>query len=147
MISNKLDKTDSNHSDGKLSPAINIISEGTELTGNIKSSHSVRISGTIYGSVDIEGKCILANGAVVRGDIFAKEADISGSVSGDIYVRNKLILRHCAHVYGNVESKTISIEDGATFEGTCTMSINPTRKPATPEADFNIRQITQAYTR
>lgn len=147
MISKKNDNTDSSLGSGKLSPAINLISEGTELTGNIKSNHSIRISGTIHGSVDIEGKCILANIAVVKGDIHANEADISGSVSGDIIVKSKLLLRHSAHVYGNITAKTISIEDGATFEGTCTMSINPIRKAPTPETDFNIRQITQAYRR
>jgi cytoskeletal protein CcmA (bactofilin family) len=147
MISKKLDKTESNLGNGKLSTAINLISEGTELTGNIKSSHSIRISGTINGSVDVEAKCILANGAIVKGDIVANEADISGTVSGDIHVSSKLVLRYCAHVYGNVVAKTISIEEGATFEGACTMSANPIRKTVSPESDFNIRQITQAYRR
>lgn len=124
-----------------------MISEGTELTGNIKSSHGIRISGTVHGSVEVNGKCILANVAVVKGDISANEADISGSVSGDIHVESKLVLRQSAHVYGNIQAKSISIEDGAVFEGTCTMSVQPIRKSKDSETDFNIRQITQAYRR
>jgi cytoskeletal protein CcmA (bactofilin family) len=147
MIRKKNDSSDSQNGSGKLSPSINLISEGTELTGNLKSSHSIRISGTIHGSVEVDGKCILANVAVVKGDIHANEADISGSVSGDIHVLSKLVLRHTAHVFGNVQAKSISIEDGALFEGTCTMSANPVRKISETETDFNIRQITQAYRR
>lgn len=147
MLRKKSDNSDSKTLPSKVSPSINLISEGTELTGNIKSSHSIRISGTIHGSVEIDGKCILANVAVVKGDISANEADISGSVSGDIHVESKLILRHSAHVYGNIKAKSISVEDGAIFEGTCTMSAKPVRKVIDVETDFNIRQITQTYRR
>ena len=147
MLRKKAESTDIKATAGNGSPSINMISEGTEITGNIKSRHSIRISGTIHGSVEVTGKCILANVAVVKGDIFANEADISGSVSGDIHVECKLILRHTAHVYGNIQAKSISVEDGAVFEGTCTMSVKPVRKISEAETDFNIRQITQAYRR
>lgn len=147
MLRKKSEITDSNSNGSKASPSINLISEGTELTGNIKSNHSIRISGMIHGSVEVEGKCILANVAVVKGDITANEADISGSVSGDIHVQSKLVLRHTAHVFGNIHAKSISVEDGAVFEGTCTMSAKPVRKVSDAETDFNIRQITQAYRR
>lgn len=147
MLRKKSENSDSNSIVSKASPSINLISEGTELTGNIRSSHSIRISGTIHGSVEVDGKCILANVAVVKGDISANEADISGSVSGDIHVQSKLVLRHTAHVFGNIQAKSISVEDGAVFEGTCTMSAKPVRKFIDTETDFNIRQITQAYKR
>jgi len=147
MLRKKSENSDSNSIVSKASPSINLISEGTELTGNIKSSHSIRISGTIHGSVEVDGKCILANVAVVKGDITANEADVSGSVSGDIHVNSKLVLRHTAHVFGNIQAKSISVEDGAVFEGTCTMSAKPVRKVNDAETDFNIRQITQAYRR
>ncbi len=147
MFTKKSDSPDSSNGGSKVTPSINLISEGTELTGNIKSNHSIRISGTIHGSVEVAGKCILANAAIVEGDIYANEADISGSVSGDIHVQSKLILRQTAHVFGNIHAKSISIDDGAVFEGTCTMSINPVRKVTDAETDFNIRQITQAYRR
>ena len=147
MLRKKSENSDSNSIVSKTSPTINLISEGTEITGNIKSSHSIRISGTIHGSVEVDRKCILANVAVVNGDITANEADVSGSVSGDIHVTSKLVLRHTAHVFGNIQAKSISVEDGAVFEGTCTMTTKPVRKVSDTETDFNIRQITQAYRR
>lgn len=139
MLRKKAESPDTKATTGKGSPSINMISEGTELTGNIKSSHSIRIAGTIHGSVEVDGKCILANVAVVKGDISANEADISGAVSGDIHVESKLILRHTAHVYGNIQAKSISIEDGAVFEGTCTMSAKPVRKIKPAETDFRLQ--------
>lgn len=145
MLTKKSSQPDPTLSGSKASPSINLISEGTELTGNIKSKHSIRISGTVHGSVEVLGKCILALDATVNGDIIANEADISGSVSGDIQVSNKLTLRQSAHVFGNIQAKSISVEDGAVFEGTCTMSINPIKKTKEPDTDFNIRKITQAY--
>jgi cytoskeletal protein CcmA (bactofilin family) len=127
------------------SPAINLISEGTELTGNFKSDHGIRISGLILGSIQISGKCILSSTGKVEGDILALDADISGTVKGDIIVFNKLTLRQKSIVTGNIRAKSICIEDGATFEGSCTMSADPASEKEEFSLDFNIRQITQAY--
>ncbi len=135
MFRKKSDNQDSK-TVGKLSTSINMISEETELTGNIKTGNSIRIAGIVQGSVEVDGKCILAGSAIVKGDIIAIDADISGSVSGDINVVNKLILRQSAQVFGNIQARSIALEEGAVFEGTCTMR---TKNPKTDnEYEFSL---------
>lgn len=137
-------KKSSTENDTKSLPAINLISEGTHVQGNLTSDYGMRISGVVTGTVEVKGKCIVTSTAVIQGDLIAQDADISGKIDGEIIVKNKLCIRQSAHIVGNVRTKIIVIEEGANFEGTCAMSAIPVRKEPEYSSDFNIRQITSA---
>jgi cytoskeletal protein CcmA (bactofilin family) len=111
-------------------PSINLISEGTVVTGNIISKHGFRISGEVKGTVEVEGKCIVSQTALIDGDLIASDADISGLIQGEIIVRNKLILRQSARVKGNLRTKIMMVEEGAKFDGACHMGSTPEKKQA-----------------
>lgn len=106
-------------------PMINMISEGTKIKGELISKTDLRIAGTVDGEVKAEGKCILTNSGLVKGNISAEEADISGTVNGEVKVASRLILRKTAKVNGNIYMKSFLVEEGAVFEGSCKMSENP----------------------
>jgi cytoskeletal protein CcmA (bactofilin family) len=112
---------ESNHNQ----PVINIISDGTVITGKIVTENDFRISGKIIGELDVKGKCIVTQSGHISGDLRAHDADISGKTDGNIVIGNKLYLRHSAHVTGDIHTKTLLIEEGAIFEGVCHMSGNP----------------------
>lgn len=127
MFSSKPEKS-KNMSDQTTIPSINLVSEGTIVTGNILSKHGFRISGEIKGTVDVEGKCIVSPTALINGDIIAMDADISGQVDGEIIVKNKLVLRQTARIKGNIRTKAMMVEEGARFDGACHMSSAPEKK-------------------
>lgn len=114
----------------KHHPAINMISQGTELQGKVITHNDIRISGKVDGEVKADGKVILTNDGFVKGDIFASEADIAGKVEGEIIISKKLILRQTAVVTGDVSTNTFLVEEGAVFEGACKMSENNNNKKA-----------------
>ena len=103
------------------SPAVNIVSEGTNVTGNVHAKADIRVSGTIEGEALSKGKLIITNVGKVTGNITSSDADIAGKVEGEVRVSNKLILRKSAVIDGNIYTKTLIVEEGAAINGACRM--------------------------
>lgn len=102
-------------------PSLNLISEGSQVTGTYKAKSELRISGKVEGDVHAEGKCIVAKSGEVSGDLHAPDADIAGKVDGEIHVSSRLILRQGCEVSSDVTTKTLMVEEGARFDGSCRM--------------------------
>jgi cytoskeletal protein CcmA (bactofilin family) len=114
-------------------PAINIISEGTTISGKINTQNDFRVAGKVEGELNVKGKCIVTQSGHITGDLIASDADISGITDGNLVVANKLFLRQSAHVKGDIHTKTLLIEEGAVFEGVCRMSDNPLKNTKEPK--------------
>ena len=102
-------------------PSVNIISEGSELEGILKSEHDIRIGGILNGTLKTECKVIITEQGFVSGDIICQNADIAGKVSGDVLGKNKVTLRKKAILNGNLTTKILVIEEGANVNGLCKM--------------------------
>ena len=102
-------------------PSVNIISEGSELEGFLKSEHDIRIGGILNGTLKTECKVIITEQGFVSGDIICQNADIAGKVSGDVLGKNKVTLRKKAILNGNLTTKILVIEEGANVNGLCKM--------------------------
>lgn len=117
-------------------PAVNIVSEGTKLTGNIHSKTDIRISGVIDGEALSKGKLIITEIGRVNGNITSADADIAGKVEGEVKVTNKLVLRKNAIVDGNIYTKTLIVEEGATINGACRMGEGSAKLSQASDSDF-----------
>ena len=103
------------------SSAINMIGEGTVITGDIKSKGDIRVDGSLMGSIDTEGKVVVGPGGVVEGDVICKDADVAGVIKAKISVSQLLSLKSSAKLNGDITTNKLSIEPGATFTGSCSM--------------------------
>ncbi len=133
--SNKTDKTVSTTTNN-TSPAVNIISEGTKLKGNLNAQNDVRIGGIIEGEALSKGKLIITEKGKVIGNISSADADIAGRVEGEVKVHNKLVLRQDAVIDGNIYTKTLVVEEGAQINGSCRMGEGTTKLSQSSDADF-----------
>jgi cytoskeletal protein CcmA (bactofilin family) len=106
----------SNHS-----PAVNILSEGTKLKGNLSSQTDIRIAGIVEGEAVSKGKLIVTGNGKIIGNMTSSDADIAGSVEGEVKVSGKLTLRESAIIDGNIYTKTLIVEEGAQINGSCRM--------------------------
>ncbi len=100
---------------------INMIGEGTIITGDIKSKGDIRVDGSLKGSIDTEGKVVVGPGGVVEGDVICKDADIAGVIKAKISVSQLLSLKSSAKLNGDIITNKLSIEPGASFTGSCSM--------------------------
>lgn len=112
----------SSNSTGKNLPSINMISEGTQVTGNLNTKNDIRIAGKLEGEAKADGKLIISSSGSFNGDIEAVDADIAGKLKGEIHVSSKLILRQSAVIDGDIYTKSLLVEEGAQINGACHMS-------------------------
>lgn len=118
------------------SPSVNIISEGTKITGNVHSSSDIRVSGAVEGEALSKGKLIITEQGRVTGDITATDADIAGKVEGEVKVTNRLVLRKNAIIDGNIYTKTLIVEEGAQINGACRMGERSNKLSQINDAEF-----------
>ena len=102
-------------------PAINIIRQGTQITGDITCSGDIRIDGTLKGMLISEGKVVVGASGVIDGEVTCKNADVSGGINAKLVVKELLQLKVTANISGDINTNKLSIEPGANFTGTCNM--------------------------
>lgn len=102
--------------------AINLISNGTEITGDIKSSGDIRIDGSLTGNLNTRGKVVTGPSGKVKGEIYCKNLEVSGNIEGKLVVEQLLNLKASSRITGEIITSRLSIEPGARFTGTCKMS-------------------------
>ncbi len=99
----------------KLNGAINSISEGSEMTGEIKAKGDFRLAGNFKGQLICEGKVVITEHATMEGDIKCSNLDLQGILTGDIEVDNLLSIGAKGIFTGNIKVGKIAVEEGAIF--------------------------------
>ena len=106
------------------SKSSSILGPELEIHGDVKVSGSLLIYGKVFGNIQSSGTIQTANGSVVNGNISAKDASISGKVDGDLDVEKKVTLGDTSYLMGNLKASILTIEEGAKFDGVCSMAKN-----------------------
>jgi cytoskeletal protein CcmA (bactofilin family) len=114
--------------------AINIITKGTTIKGDIIATGDFRLDGTLEGSIQSNGKIVVGDTGVVNGNILCLNANIIGTVNGNLSVKELLSLHSTARVKGDILINKLSIEPGAVFTGKCCM-LDEVRKQQQLEAE------------
>jgi cytoskeletal protein CcmA (bactofilin family) len=98
------------------------VGAGTVLTGETNFQAMLRVDGHLTGRVSSEnGTLVVGSTGRVDADIIVAAASIGGTVNGDIAAAEKVELGRTARVVGNIQTPRLVIEDGAIFEGNCSM--------------------------
>lgn len=127
--------------------AMNQLGQGTIIEGEINSDADIRIDGTVRGNLTSKGKVVLGTTGTIDGDIRSENAYIEGRVNGRVEVADLLILSKTAFVNGDIIIKKLVVEEGAKFNGKCTMGIQVSRQNdnETPVSNTNtVRAINKA---
>lgn len=106
----------------KAGSGATIIASGTVFTGNIHSSHDIRIDGKVIGDIECSSKIVIGTAGEVAGNLHCAQCDVLGKVEGDIYASDNLVLREKARVDGNIHTRILQMEAGVAFNGQCQMS-------------------------
>jgi len=105
--------------DGKLS---GFVGHGTSLTGDTSFQMMLRVDGHLTGAVSSDGGTLsVGNNGQLDANISVGVAQINGTVNGDVSATERIQLGRTAKVVGNISTPKLIIEDGAVFEGGCTM--------------------------
>ena len=99
----------------------NALTAGRKIVGNITADSDYRIDGLIEGDLQCTGKVVIGEAGKVKGTIGRQNAEIMGLLEGKISCSNQLSLRASGKIVGDVNTKTLIVEPGALFNGTCSM--------------------------
>src|SRR5262245_246266 len=92
-----------------------VIAKGLKIKGQVTAEGLVELNGQIEG--ELHGKSlIISRGALVKGAVSADQVVVDGMVEGPIR-GGEIILKSRAHVIGDIHHQSLSIENGASFEG------------------------------
>ncbi len=98
-----------------------IIGPEMEINGNVSVKGDLLIYGTIHGDVKSDSDIISAKDSVVNGNIESRNASISGVVKGSLAIQSKVTLKKDAYLKGDLKASIITLEEGANFDGMCSM--------------------------
>lgn len=118
---------------------VNLVGEGTVFEGTVRAESDVRASGRIIGTLEVEGKTMIAEEGSVEGEIIATSADIAGEVQGEIHIEERLLLKSSARVEGKIATDRLIIEEGAQFTGECEMDTSISEGPVAFDEDEGTR--------
>ncbi len=102
----------------KVTAPAAILGKDFTISGDIKGSGSIVISGQVKGDSEIEGLVELTSTAVWEGNIHTDDVIIGGTVKGDVFARGNLEIKGSARIFGNVSGTSVSVAQGAMIDGT-----------------------------
>ena len=105
--------------EGRLS---GFVGHGTVLTGETHFQMMLRVDGHLTGTVTSDGgTLIVGTNGQVDANISVGVATVNGIINGDVIATEKIQLGRTARVTGNIATPRLVIEEGAIFEGGCSM--------------------------
>ncbi|HEY9157409.1 polymer-forming cytoskeletal protein [Candidatus Binatus sp.] len=97
------------------------LDRGSKISGKISFEGPARIDGVVDGEINAKDSLMIGESAVVTAQIRAASVSVAGKVSGDIVATQRIEIRPSARVSGNITAPVLSVQEGAQFEGHCSM--------------------------
>ena len=92
--------------------------------GELKAQEDIKIEGRIEGSIHHQQKVVVGNKGEVVATVHAQSIDVDGKVQGDMVAKKSIKVSQSAVVRGNLRAPSVSINEGANFNGGVTMEQN-----------------------
>ncbi len=109
----------------KKSEYATFLDEGASIEGKFSFTGAVLLNGRLHGEIVSNDTLVVGEKGVVNANIHAGTVQIAGEVVGNVYATERVELGGRSRVFGNVAAPVVIIEDGAVFEGHCTMAKAP----------------------
>lgn len=100
-----------------------VIGADLTITGNIECTGELQIDGKVDGDIHAQ-RIIIGQGAHTTGNLVAEAVDVRGGVQGSIR-GNAVAFQSSSHVEADVFHRSLTIEQGAFFEGKSRRSNDP----------------------
>lgn len=119
--------------------SLSLIGPDLTITGNLVSKGEVQVDGIVQG--DIHGShVVIGETATITGGVIAEEVVIRGHVIGTVRSK-RVMLQATSQVDGDIYHQSLSIEQGALFEGKSRRTPDDPRAGATAINDKTPPQL------
>src|SRR6478672_6239028 len=97
------------------------LDRGSSFKGELEFEDTMRIDGRFNGKIMSKNELIVGESATIEGDVHVGSIAISGTVIGKIVAAQRVEIHRNGKVYSDVDTPALVIEEGAIFQGNCTM--------------------------
>jgi cytoskeletal protein CcmA (bactofilin family) len=111
----------SDKSDARASDLNGFLDSGSHVHGELRFDTSFRVDGRFTGTVISEGDLIVGEGGEVEGDLQVGRIFVSGTVRGSVRATGRIQISPTGKVLAEIDTPSLVVEDGAFFEGRCSM--------------------------
>jgi cytoskeletal protein CcmA (bactofilin family) len=92
--------------------------------GELKAQEDIKIEGRIEGTIHHQQRVVVGSKGEVVATVHAQSIDVDGKVQGDMSAKKSIKVTSSAVVRGNLRAPSVSITEGANFNGGVTMESN-----------------------
>ena len=104
-----------------------------KFKGELKAQEDLRVEGRIEGTINHQQRLVVGAKGEVVATVNAAQIDVDGKVVGDMSAKKSIKVNQSAVVRGNIRAPSVSITEGANFNGGVTMESNAgSQGPSTP---------------
>ena len=114
--------------------SVTVIGSGARLEGNLIAAASLRIEGTVKGTITAEGDVIIAPEAEVSADVQSTNTTLGGHYTGNVVATGTIELTATARVEGNLTCRSLVVNKGAVFSGQSIMDGGAKKPAAVPSS-------------
>lgn len=97
---------------------ISIIGPGMRVIGDCETDGTLRIEGTVEGTVRAGKAVVIGKDGAVKGDVVTQDAIIGGRVTGAVVAESRLELQATCSVDGEIRARRIKLDEGGRINGT-----------------------------
>ncbi|MGH7449174.1 MAG: bactofilin family protein [Longimicrobiales bacterium] len=97
---------------------ISIIGPGMRVVGDCETEGTLRVEGTVEGTVRATKAVVIGKDGVVKGDVITQDAIIGGRVTGAVIAESRLELQATCVVDGEIRARRIKLDEGGRVNGT-----------------------------
>ncbi len=99
-----------------------ILGPTLKFKGELTANEDLVIQGQVEGSIKHSSNLTIGEAGKLKANIEADHVSIEGEVNGDIAGGTSVVVKESANVDGNIYSPTVTLREGATFNGKIDMS-------------------------
>ncbi len=96
---------------------ISIIGPGMTIVGDCEIEGTVRVEGSVRGSVTATKAVVIGKQGIVSGDVRTQDAVVSGRVEGTLVAASRLELQATCRIDGEIYTRRMQLEEGAVLNG------------------------------
>jgi cytoskeletal protein CcmA (bactofilin family) len=99
-----------------------ILGKSSVFEGNISVEHSLRVDGKVIGDIKTPDTLVVGKEGEIVGNVSIKSLILGGKLHGKVLSSSKVVLESQSEFRGEINTLKIVIDEGAVFEGKCSMS-------------------------
>jgi cytoskeletal protein CcmA (bactofilin family) len=125
----------SNPYDNAKTRSASVLGPTLKFKGELSADEDLLIQGKVEGSIRHTSSLTIGESGHVKADTSAEYIVVEGSVDGDLHGVKSVKVRESAKINGNISSPSVSLVEGATFNGNIDMTGEVTAKQQVEPAD------------